>query len=89
MHRRWGEGFSDTFEKKWQTTGIEAKWAEEEHRAAMDQLVSLPTRSAGCTALHRGGRQGCRPIRPCPACRWQTVAAAATGWSSCSRWMLS
>lgn len=38
--RKWGEALSDMFEKRWHASGIEAKWAEEEQRQLIEQVVS-------------------------------------------------
>ena len=54
MCRKMGEALSDTFEKKWQATGIEAKWAEEEHRQLMEQAVR-PACLCLCASMPPGG----------------------------------
>ena len=54
--RKWGEALSDMFEKRWHASGIEPKWAEEDQRQLIEQVV--------CAPLYRvlGFRgSGCRP----------------------------
>ena len=37
--RKFGEGLSDMFEKRWHAAGIEPKWAEEEQRQLVENAV--------------------------------------------------